>query len=34
VLRAKFLVDVESYGKVEGRPIFAADIEREIEDRQ
>jgi 2-oxoglutarate ferredoxin oxidoreductase subunit alpha len=34
VLRAKFLVDVESYGKVEGRPIFAADIEREIEARQ
>jgi 2-oxoglutarate ferredoxin oxidoreductase subunit alpha len=34
VLRAKFLVDVESYCKVEGRPIFAADVEREIEARQ
>jgi 2-oxoglutarate/2-oxoacid ferredoxin oxidoreductase subunit alpha len=34
VLRAKFLVDVESYSKVEGRPIFTGDIEREIADRQ
>jgi 2-oxoglutarate/2-oxoacid ferredoxin oxidoreductase subunit alpha len=34
VLRAKFLVDVESYCKVEGRPMFTADIEREIQARQ
>jgi 2-oxoglutarate ferredoxin oxidoreductase subunit alpha len=34
VLRGKFLVDVESYSKVEGRPIFTADIEREIQARQ
>jgi 2-oxoglutarate ferredoxin oxidoreductase subunit alpha len=33
VLRAKFLVDVESFCKVEGQPLFAAEIEREIEDR-
>jgi 2-oxoglutarate ferredoxin oxidoreductase subunit alpha len=34
VLRAKFLVDVESFTKVEGRPLFAAEIEREIAARQ
>jgi 2-oxoglutarate ferredoxin oxidoreductase subunit alpha len=34
VLRAKFLVDVESFSKVEGRPLFAAEIEREIAARQ
>jgi len=34
VLRAKFLIDVESYSKVEGRPLFTADIEREIVERQ
>lgn len=34
VLRAKFLVDVESYSKVEGQPLFASEIEREIEARQ
>jgi 2-oxoglutarate/2-oxoacid ferredoxin oxidoreductase subunit alpha len=33
LLRARFLVDVESYGKVEGRPLFAAELEREIEER-
>jgi 2-oxoglutarate ferredoxin oxidoreductase subunit alpha len=34
VLRAEFLVDIETYAKVEGRPLFAAEIEREIEARQ
>jgi 2-oxoglutarate/2-oxoacid ferredoxin oxidoreductase subunit alpha len=34
LLRAKFLVDVESYCKVEGRPLFAAEIEAEIAKRQ
>jgi 2-oxoglutarate ferredoxin oxidoreductase subunit alpha len=34
VLRARFLIDIESYSKVQGRPMFAADIEREIEERQ
>ena len=27
VLRAKYLVDVESYSKVQGQPLFAAEIE-------
>ena len=30
LLRAKFLVDVESYCKVQGQPLFAAEIERQI----
>ncbi len=34
ILRAKFLVDVESFCKVQGQPLFAAEIEREIEARQ
>jgi 2-oxoglutarate ferredoxin oxidoreductase subunit alpha len=34
LLRARFLVDVESFCKVRGQPLFAADIEREIEARQ
>jgi 2-oxoglutarate ferredoxin oxidoreductase subunit alpha len=34
LLRAKFLVDVESYCKVQGQPLFAAEIEREIAERQ
>jgi 2-oxoglutarate/2-oxoacid ferredoxin oxidoreductase subunit alpha len=33
ILRAKFLVDVESYCKLEGKPLFAAELEREIEER-
>ena len=33
LLRAEFLVDVESYGRLEGRPLFAAELEREIEER-
>jgi 2-oxoglutarate ferredoxin oxidoreductase subunit alpha len=33
LLRARYLVDVESYGKLEGRPLFAAELEREIEER-
>jgi 2-oxoglutarate ferredoxin oxidoreductase subunit alpha len=31
LLRAEFLVDVESYTKLEGKPLFAAELEREIE---
>ena len=34
LLRAKFLIDAESFGKVEGQPMFAAEIEREIAERQ
>ncbi len=30
LLRAEFLVDVESYCKVQGQPLFATEIEREI----
>jgi 2-oxoglutarate ferredoxin oxidoreductase subunit alpha len=33
LLRAEFLVDVESYCKLEGKPLFAAELEREIEAR-
>jgi 2-oxoglutarate ferredoxin oxidoreductase subunit alpha len=33
LLRAEFLVDVESYCKVEGKPLFAGELEREIEAR-
>ena len=28
ILRAKYLVDVESFCKVQGLPLFAAEIER------
>ena len=34
VLRAKYLVDVESFCKVQGVPLYAAEIEREIAERQ
>jgi 2-oxoglutarate ferredoxin oxidoreductase subunit alpha len=34
VLRAKFLVDAESFCKVHGQPLFAAEIEHEIAERQ
>jgi len=34
VLRAKFLVDVESFCKVQGQPLFAAEIEQQIAERQ
>jgi 2-oxoglutarate/2-oxoacid ferredoxin oxidoreductase subunit alpha len=30
VLRAEFLIDVESYTKVKGQPLFAAELEQEI----
>jgi len=33
LLRAEFLVDVESYCKLEGKPLFAAELEREILER-
>jgi 2-oxoglutarate ferredoxin oxidoreductase subunit alpha len=34
ILRARFLVDVESFCKVQGLPLYAAEIEREIAERQ
>jgi 2-oxoglutarate ferredoxin oxidoreductase subunit alpha len=34
ILRAKFLVDVESFSKVQGQPIFSAEIEHLVEERQ
>jgi 2-oxoglutarate ferredoxin oxidoreductase subunit alpha len=34
ILRARFLVDVESFGKVQGQPLFASEIAREVEARQ
>ena len=34
LLRARFLVDVESFCKVQGQPLFAGEIEREIVARQ
>jgi 2-oxoglutarate/2-oxoacid ferredoxin oxidoreductase subunit alpha len=34
ILRARFLVDVESLCKVQGLPIYAAEIEHEIAERQ
>ncbi len=34
VLRAKFLVDVESFCKVQGQPLFAGEIEQQIGERQ
>jgi 2-oxoglutarate/2-oxoacid ferredoxin oxidoreductase subunit alpha len=33
ILRARFLVDVETHSKVEGKPLFAAELERAIEER-
>jgi 2-oxoglutarate ferredoxin oxidoreductase subunit alpha len=33
LLRAKYLVDVESYSAIEGRPLYAAELERELEAR-
>ncbi len=33
VLRAKYLVDVESFCKVEGQPLFTAEVEAEILER-
>ena len=34
VLRARFLVDVESFCKVQGQPLFAGEIEQQIAERQ
>jgi 2-oxoglutarate ferredoxin oxidoreductase subunit alpha len=34
VLRAKYVVDVESFCKVQGQPLFAGEIEQQIADRQ
>jgi 2-oxoglutarate ferredoxin oxidoreductase subunit alpha len=33
LLRAEYLVDVERYTKLEGKPLFAAELERELEAR-
>src|SRR5437588_573590 len=33
LLRGRFLVDIESFCKVQGQPLFAAEIQREIEAR-
>jgi 2-oxoglutarate/2-oxoacid ferredoxin oxidoreductase subunit alpha len=34
LLRAKFLIDVESFCKVQGQPLFASEIEEQIAERQ
>ena len=34
LLRSRFLVDVESYTKVQGQPLFASEMEEEIANRQ
>jgi 2-oxoglutarate/2-oxoacid ferredoxin oxidoreductase subunit alpha len=34
LLRAKYLVDVESFCKVQGQPLFASEIEEQIGERQ
>ena len=34
LLRAKYLVDVESFCKVQGQPLFASEIEEQIVERQ
>jgi 2-oxoglutarate/2-oxoacid ferredoxin oxidoreductase subunit alpha len=34
VLRSRFLVDVESFCKMQGQPLFAAEIEQQIAERQ
>ena len=34
LLRAKYLVDVESFCKVQGQPLFASEIEQQIAERQ
>ncbi len=34
LLRARYLVDIESFCKVQGQPIFAGEIARQIEERQ
>ena len=33
LLRARFLVDVETYSAIEGRPLYAAELERELQER-
>jgi 2-oxoglutarate/2-oxoacid ferredoxin oxidoreductase subunit alpha len=33
VLRARYLVDVESFSKVQGQPLFASEVAREIAER-
>jgi 2-oxoglutarate ferredoxin oxidoreductase subunit alpha len=34
ILRARFLVDVESFTKVQGQPLFAGEVEQQIAERQ
>jgi 2-oxoglutarate ferredoxin oxidoreductase subunit alpha len=33
ILRAEYLVDVETYAKVRAQPLFAAELERELMER-
>ncbi len=33
ILRARYLVEVESFCKVQGQPLFAAEVQREVEER-
>jgi 2-oxoglutarate ferredoxin oxidoreductase subunit alpha len=34
VLRAKYLIDIESFSKVQGQPLFTGELEEQIEARQ
>jgi 2-oxoglutarate/2-oxoacid ferredoxin oxidoreductase subunit alpha len=34
LLRSRFLVDVESYTKIQGQPLFASEVQEEIANRQ
>jgi 2-oxoglutarate ferredoxin oxidoreductase subunit alpha len=34
VLRAKYLIDIESFSKVQGQPLFTGEVEEQIEARQ
>jgi 2-oxoglutarate/2-oxoacid ferredoxin oxidoreductase subunit alpha len=34
LLRSRFLVDIESFTKIQGQPLFAAEMEEEISNRQ
>ena len=34
ILRARYLVDVESFSKVQGQPLFAGEIEHLVAERQ
>jgi hypothetical protein len=34
LLRSRFLVDIESFSKMQGQPLFAAEVEDQIARRQ